>query len=280
MPYYLLIVGDPETIPYSFQYQLDIQYAVGRLHFNSLDEYASYARSVVAAESTGPTRARRVGVFAPKHAGDRPIELSMRELVEPLVERLTVRNPSWDVEAVLGETATKLRLRRLLGGRETPALLFIASHGMGFSSGHDSQLRDQGAILCQDWPGPLKWQGAVPEEHYFSGSDVGLDARLRGLITFLFAEYSAGTPKWENFAFSGSARQLAPNAFTAYLPQRLLGHPRGERWQSSATSSEPGPTRSWTALSRTGTRTQPPGQGLVQDRRSVTSNRSLTCSPG
>lgn len=228
VPYYLLIVGDPEAIPYTFQYQLDVQYAVGRIYFEKEEEYAQYAHNVVEAETTNlalPCRARFFGV---RNRDDRPTELSADHLVAPLAELVAKDKPNWDITAPdLAEAATKARLSQLLGGEETPALLFTASHGVGFPKDDPRQPPHQGALLCQEWPGP-EYRQLIPEDHYFSADDVTDDVRLFGLIAFHFACYSAGTPKVDEF---GHRKQnwpdIAPNAFVARLPQRLLSHPKG-----------------------------------------------------
>ena len=235
VPYYLLIVGDPQTIPYRFQHQLDVAHAVGRIHFETLEEYNNYARSVVAAEEgngTTLTLPRNAAFFGVRNRGDRATSLSTEHLVSPIAETFAKDYPDWEVNTWLAEEATKSQLSELLGGDKTPAFLFTASHGMGFKRiDHPQLLPHQGALICSDWRG----RGPVRETDYFSADDLGSDANLLGMIAFHFACYGAGTPQHDNFAIKKESAglqtleriQIAPHPFIARLPQRLLGHPRG-----------------------------------------------------
>lgn len=235
MPYYLLIVGDPETIPYSFQYQMDVAYAVGRIHFDTLEEYARYAESVVEAETGQSKRPRQAAFFGVQNQEDWATYYSVTQLVIPLADFVTQDQPSWTVRTLLKEETRKDQLARLLGGMEAPALLFTASHGMRFPGDDPKQVDQQGALLCQEWPGPLSGINPIPEDHYYSAQDVSDNANLSGMITFHFACYGAGTPRKNDFYrfdqfYTPSASPIienAPQSFVARLPQRLLGHPNG-----------------------------------------------------
>jgi hypothetical protein len=226
MPYYLLIVGDPETIPYSFQYQLDVQYAVGRIHFDTPDEYAQYARSVVTAETGGIGIPPRCVFFSPEHVGDRATQLMNESLVTPMATTLTQGKLNWNMQIIRGEGATKVALSKVLGGDETPALIFIACYGMAYKMGDPQQFTHQGALLCQDWPG----FGSVKPVHSFAAQDLSESANLLGSICFLYANYSAGTPRWADYDHkrdAGERRPVAPRAFVARLPQRMLSNRKG-----------------------------------------------------
>ncbi len=237
VPYYLLIVGDPQAIPYRFQYQLDLQYAVGRIYFDSLAEYDQYARSVVAAETSQPTGNPRAVFFGVHNSDDPATALSANELVKPLADFLDKDQakwknvPTWTIETVLEQEATKARLGIVLGGDQTPDLLFSASHGLGgFVPGDPRQERQQGSLICQDWPGPKEGRGqALSPDYFFGADDLGDDAQPGGLLAFHFACYGAGTPQMDDFSRQAFHEQteIAPRPFVAGLPKRLLGHPRG-----------------------------------------------------
>jgi hypothetical protein len=227
VPYYLLIVGGPAAIPFRFQYELGVNYAVGRLHFESAQEYRNYAESVVAAEDGGlKVGAPRADFFGVCNDDDRATRSSSTLLVEPLADALAPRHATWQLRKFIAASATKAQLAGSL--QSPPSLLFTASHGMGFPAGDAQQLRDQGALLCQDWPGPIRHRGAIPRDFYFSADDVDEGVDLSATIAFHFACYGAGTPMLDDYPQANNARaQIAAAPFVARLPQRLTGKPGG-----------------------------------------------------
>lgn len=227
MPYYLLLVGSPELIPYSFQQALDVTYAVGRIHFKNLAEYRHYANSVEAAESATAPSKRQAVFFGPSHPGDEPTVRSVEDLLSPLAERLGKRKNGWDVAPVLNEEATKEQLASYLGGGETPSVLFTAGHGTGFRCGGPSQPLKNGSLVCHGWGGPES--GPIESEHYFTAGEVNGEVGVSGLVSFFFACYSAGTPDDDDFNIAPRSQRapLAPKPFVAPLAQSLLGHSKG-----------------------------------------------------
>jgi hypothetical protein len=262
MPYYLLLVGDPQTIPYSFQYLADVVRAVGRIAFDRPEDYAYYAQSVVRAEDKEqPLQLpRRATFFGTRNADDKATLYSSKDLIAPLAEELgpTLTGQHWALDMVEPEQATKARLRELLGGSQTPSLLFTATHGAAFNQDDDFYPHHQGALVTKEWPGPREWRARLKEDFFFSGEHVGDAARVWGMIAVFFACFGAGTPRMSDFyhlkdRLPRERLHLADQALLAPLPRRLLSHPKGgalavaghvERAWTTSFKEGPGPLAS------------------------------------
>ena len=242
VPYYLMIVGSPESISFEFQFMIDVEYAVGRLDLDTVDDYKQYARSVVAHETGQTAASRKELVFwGPAHFGDKATQLSANHLLKPLVEGdkgpeagLTSEPLSeyfdLQVQSHLKTKATKAQLSNIFHprdedkGNSRPAVVMTASHGVLWQRGDVRQRAHQGALVCQDWKG----YGDAAPEHYFGASDLTDDAEVGGMVVFMFACSSAGTPKQPSFKLPTPDEDYsAPKPFVASLPKRLLSHPNG-----------------------------------------------------
>ena len=226
VPYYLLLVGSPEEIPFRVQYQIDVQYAVGRLYFETIEEYDNYARSVVAAE-TGLVLPRTLALVGVHNPDDDSTRFSREYLIGPLAENAATWDdlPGWTVEHYFDGDATKSKVSELFGGPKTPALLFTASHGIDFNVGDPLQRRHQGGLLLQDWTGPKQWQGPIGPDLYLSGDDLTSTTNLSGMINFNFACYGAGTPLYDEFARQAFRERtaIAEAPFVSGLHARMAG---------------------------------------------------------
>ena len=221
VPTYLLIVSDPETIPFEFQYGLGVQYCVGRIHFDDIDDYQRYAATLVSSEKQRLKRRGRLSFFNPRHQADPAIEIMHRSLMSPLHEAISKRFPNWETNRLQGPQASKHALLSLLQGPNNADFLFVGSHGMEFASGREEQTTTQGAIVCADWPG----FGKISRDNYCSASDLDDRLDLGGMVVLFFTAFSAGTPVSNEFILRDDDQPapLAPQAFIAPLAKHLLG---------------------------------------------------------
>ncbi len=220
VPFYLTIVGPPSGLSFDLQAELGIARSVGRIHFESIQGYRDYAERLVAYEQGQRPGLSKVTFFGVRNQDDQLTRSAVKNLIAPLRKRVVERGSAWEAQSITGEAATKQRLKRLLCGDRAPSVLFTASHGVRFRIDTPRQTTHQGALLCSEWPGPLKWQDRpIPNDHLFSAVDLPLGADLPGIIALLFACYSAGTPRFGAFEDS---KTLAATPFVSPLPRALL----------------------------------------------------------
>ena len=222
VPYFLLLVGNPDTVPFGQDFELGARFAVGRLGFSKLEHYRTYADNVVAAE-TDLRPAAELGeqaaswtLFAPHHQNDAATDGSVRCLAEPLHEAFST-DPTWRLDTYIGPDATRNALISRLS-QNRPDLLFFAGHGLG-PCHIDGET--QGGLVCSD---TVSLRGGALARHCVRAADLP-DGDLRGMVAVLFGCYTVGCPEFDSF--STENRRLTAASNFSELPRRLLSRPNG-----------------------------------------------------
>jgi len=226
-PFYLLIVGSPQKIPFEFQYLLDSRFAVGRIYFETLEEYTNYVNTVIDYENgkINPVSKRAVFFATDGGYGDATY-LSHNFMIGPLVQ--LAKEEGYEVDYLEADKATERNLKEAVSaGNKRPAFIYTASHGLGCPTWRPDQEYLQGALCCQDFHfAPFK--NVKPDDGLLTGYDIGDDFNAYTSIWFAFACFGAGTPRYSEFAHWVAGQGLeecqGKRDFIAYLPMKMLGY--------------------------------------------------------
>ena len=237
-PYYLLVIGSPEKIPFSFRHQLGVEYGVGSLHFDSADEYSRYVRSLIDYEKREDDSYCERSAFLRRPSSIRSGNANERRSFSKTTYRRWQRRSAGQRQIRdfkpknFGRGCDQNRANgahsRRRQKQKPPSFLFTASTAWDFP--RDIRIKSAGrALLCQDWPG----FGAVrPGIIIFRRLIFLRKARVHGMITFHFACYGAGTPAHDRFIHEPGSPppEIAPQSFIAALPTGVA-HSSG-RWSA------------------------------------------------
>jgi hypothetical protein len=228
VPFYLLIVGSPDRISFEFQALLKMQWAVGRLYFDNVEDYALYAQKVVEYESRTftPVQSKNTAMWVTRNYGDAATAILCNLISDDFLDadNMLGAGRQFGLNSFMAEKATKAQLIDILRGNVSggaPAVIFTGSHGCEYSAANpDTQRRLQGAFATQEWvPGT-----PASPANQFSADDIPPDAKLQGTMGFLFACFSGGCPVQSSYYVMQDCTpvNITPAPMIASLPQALL----------------------------------------------------------
>lgn len=219
LPYYLLICGSPQLIPWRFQYLLNQSCYVGRLDLDPAG-LENYVRALKQNWADIDSRADQPLVWAVDHNESDITHLMRRVIADPVALKLQT-DPDWGakVSAFAGDTATLNHLTTALAAKQ-PALIVTTSHGLTGPQNDPAQMAAQLGF-------------PVDQQHTPVTAAALLAAwEPRGAIWYAHACCSAGSDASSSYtdlldAASPLLRTLqavaALGSQSAPLPQKLLG---------------------------------------------------------
>jgi len=240
-PKYILIIGDPQSIPFGLQAKLSIVAFVGRLDFNDVSEIRTYGEKIIRIETSDAGFVNREatffttdqginssGCYDPTHFSRFDVEKELIPNVDGLATELNLPN-KFSTKKLTEIDATKIELKNSVQD-STPGLVLTSSWGM-CAPGENMALQKEfgGAICCQGDPDEISYKDLL-----FTSKDVLSEPFLEGGVFIQQSSFSYGTPSsselhnWINRNDSWQMpRQIAPSAFVASLPKKLVFHPKG-----------------------------------------------------
>ena len=240
-PKYILIIGDPQSVPLGFQAKLSIVAFVGRLDFDDVNEIKAYAEKIIRIENSDAGFVNREttflttdhgvnssGCYDPTHFSRFDIEKELIPNVDSLASKLELQN-KFSTNKLSESDATKNELQHSIK-ESTPGLVFTSSWGM-CAPGENMALQKEfgGAICCHGNPDEVPYKDLL-----FTAEDVSTDPFLEGGVFFQESSFGYGTPSsselhnWisqkDNWQMP---KQIAPTTFVSALPKKLVFHRSG-----------------------------------------------------
>ena len=233
-PHYIMIIGNPDLIPFKFQAALSTRSCVGRLDIDSKEDLKTYVDKVIRIENSQQPYVTDETIFFATDEGinkkgcSDPTFYSHHYLSKPL-SKYVQNQIQFKTNEIMAEKATKKNLLDVLG-RSKPSLIFTASHGTSpYGESADVQKKYTGAIVCQGYR-----ESGDEDDSLITEDDIPIDRPfVEGSVFIQFGCFGYGTPaitevanwNYENGKWDGL--QLAKKNYISPIQKKLLFNPNG-----------------------------------------------------